>query len=110
MNDLKFVTLELFFESIILFLKNFGKFLQKPNRSLKNWPKPKLWSIHVFTHSYAFSPHIRLHVHSAECTVRLLNKQTRIIIHTILNLWETLGIEPLTSGLTSLYQTSSSTT
>ena len=28
-----------------------------------------------------------------------------IIIHTILNLWETPGIEPVTSGLTSVYQT-----
>ena len=39
-----------------------------------------------------------------------LIKQTGIIIHTILNLWETPGIEPVTSGLTSVYQTSSSTT
>ena len=39
-----------------------------------------------------------------------LIKQAGIIIHTILNLWETPGIELVTSGLTSLYQTSSSTT
>ena len=37
-----------------------------------------------------------------------LIKQTGIIIHTILNMWETLGIEPVTSGLTSVYQTRSS--
>ena len=36
--------------------------------------------------------------------------QVEIIIHTILNLWETPGIEPVTSGLTNGYQTSSSTT
>ena len=39
-----------------------------------------------------------------------LIKQAGIIIHTILNLWEAPGIEPVTSGLTSVYQTSSSTT
>ena len=41
-----------------------------------------------------------------------LIKQAGIIIHTILNFWETPGIEPVTSesGLTSIYQTSSSTT
>ena len=39
-----------------------------------------------------------------------LIKQAGIIIHAILNMWETLGIEPVTSGLTSVYQTSSSTT
>ena len=33
-----------------------------------------------------------------------LIKQAGIIIHTILNLWETPGIEPVTSGLTSVYQ------
>ena len=32
-----------------------------------------------------------------------LIKQAGIIIHTILNLWETPGIEPVTSGLTSVY-------
>ena len=37
-------------------------------------------------------------------------KQVGINIHTILNLWKTPGIEPVTSGLTSVYQTSSSTT
>ena len=47
------------------------------------------------------------------CTYILLSvplgcliKQTGIIIHTILNLWETLEIEPVTSGLTSVYRTS----
>ena len=39
-----------------------------------------------------------------------LIKQARIIIHTILNLWKTSGIEPLTSGLKSVYQSSSSNT
>ena len=39
-----------------------------------------------------------------------LIKQAVIIIHTILNLWETPGIVPVTSGLTSVYQASSSTT
>ena len=38
-----------------------------------------------------------------------LIKQAGIKIHTILNMWETLGIEPMTSGLTSLYHISSST-
>ena len=38
-----------------------------------------------------------------------LIKQTGIIIITILNLWETPGIEPVTSGLKSLSQTISST-
>ena len=38
-----------------------------------------------------------------------LIKQAGIIIHTILNMWETPGIEPVTSGLTSVYQISSST-
>ena len=38
-----------------------------------------------------------------------LIKQAGIIIHTILNLWETPEIEPVTSGLTSVYQTSTST-
>ena len=32
-----------------------------------------------------------------------------MIIHTILNMWETPGIEPVTSDLTSVYQISSST-
>ena len=39
-----------------------------------------------------------------------LIKQAGIIIHTILNMWETPGIEPVTSSLASVYQTSSSTT
>ena len=38
-----------------------------------------------------------------------LIKQAGIIIHTILNMWETPGIEPVTSGLTSVYQISSLT-
>ena len=38
-----------------------------------------------------------------------LIKQAGIIIHTILNMWETPGIEPVTSDLTSVYQISSST-
>ena len=38
-----------------------------------------------------------------------LIKQAGIIIHTILNMWETPGIEPVTSYLTSVYQISSST-
>ena len=38
-----------------------------------------------------------------------LIKQAGIIIHTILNMWETPGIEPVTSVLTSVYQISSST-
>ena len=38
-----------------------------------------------------------------------LIKQTGIIIHTILNMWETPGIEPATSDLTSVYKISSST-
>ena len=38
-----------------------------------------------------------------------LIKQAGINIHTILNMWETLGIEPVTSDLTSVYQISSST-
>ena len=38
-----------------------------------------------------------------------LIKQAGIIIHTILNMWETPGIEPATSDLTSVYQISSST-
>ena len=37
-----------------------------------------------------------------------LIKQAGIIIHTILNMWETPGIEPVTSDLTSVYQISSS--
>ena len=39
-----------------------------------------------------------------------LIKQAGIIIQTILNMWGTPGIEPVTSGLTSVYQISSSTT
>ena len=39
--------------------------------------------------------------------LRCLIKPAGIIIHTILNFWETTGIEPVTSGLTSLYQTNS---
>ena len=39
-----------------------------------------------------------------------LIKQAGIIIRTNLNLWETPGIEPVTSGLTSVYQPSSSST
>ena len=38
-----------------------------------------------------------------------LIKQAGIIIHTILNMWETPGIEPVTSDLTSVYQINSST-
>ena len=38
-----------------------------------------------------------------------LIKQAGINIHTILNMWETPGIEPVTSNLTSVYQISSST-
>ena len=38
-----------------------------------------------------------------------LIKQAGIIIHAILNMWETPGIEPVTSDLTSVYQISSST-
>ena len=38
-----------------------------------------------------------------------LIKQAGIIIHTILNMWVTPGIEPVTSDLTSVYQISSST-
>ena len=39
-------------------------------------------------------PGIRLHIHSAECIVRLLNQVgARIIIIAILNLWETPGIK-----------------
>ena len=38
-----------------------------------------------------------------------LIKQAGIIIRTVINLWETPGIEPVTSGLTSVLQTSSST-
>ena len=34
---------------------------------------------------------------------KLHSFQAGIIIHTILNLWETPGIEPVTSGLTSVY-------
>ena len=39
-----------------------------------------------------------------------LIKQAGIIIHTILNMWGTPGIEPVTTGLTSVYQISRSTT
>ena len=39
----------------------------------------------------------------------IIIKQAGIIIHTILNMWETPGIEPVTSDLTSVYQISSST-
>ena len=35
-----------------------------------------------------------------------LIKQAGLIIRTILNFWETLGIEPVTSGLSSVYQIS----
>ena len=38
-----------------------------------------------------------------------LIKQAGIIIHTILNMWETPEIDPVTSDLTSVYQISSST-
>ena len=38
-----------------------------------------------------------------------LIRQAGIIIHKILNMWESQGIEPVTSDLTSVYQISSST-
>ena len=60
------------------------------------------------THSYSFNPDICLHIHSACVPSGCLIKQAGIIIHTILNMWEAPGIEPVTSGLTSVYQTSSS--
>ena len=54
---------------------------------------------------------ICLHIHSnfGRCTVRFVN-QAGITISTILNWWETPGKDPVTSGLTSVYQSSSSTT
>ena len=63
----------------------------------------------MYTHSYSFNPQICLHIHSAECPLGCLIKQAGIIIHTILNFWETPGIEPVTPVLTSVYQTSSYT-
>ena len=39
----------------------------------------------------------------------LIKQAGIIIIHTILNMWETPGIEPVTSDLTSVYHISSST-
>ena len=45
-------------------------------------------------------PYIRLSV-----PLGCLIKQAGTMIHTILNMWKTPGIEPVTSGLTSVYQT-----
>ena len=62
------------------------------------------------THSYSFNPDICLHIHSAECTVRLLNQAGRNNYPYNPKFVETPGIEPVTFGLTSVNQTSSSTT
>ena len=61
-------------------------------------PPPPLTIIYVCTYIWLSVPLI--------CLI----KQARIIIHTVPNLWETPEIEPVTTGLTSVYQTSSSTT
>ena len=69
-------------------------------------------SFAVYSNSYSFNPEYMLvHTFEFRLSVKLgcLIKQAGIII---LNLWTTLplGIEPVTSGLTRVYQTSSSTT
>ena len=62
--------------------------------------KEEHYKLHSFNvHSYSFKPDTRSQVHSA-CFI----KQAGIIISTILNLWKTPGIEPVTSDLTSLYK------
>ena len=49
--------------------------------------------------------HSKLHSFNIRLSVPLgcLIKQPGIIIRTIINLWETPGIESVTSGLTSVY-------
>ena len=64
----------------------------------------------MYTHSSSFNTAVSLHIHSAECTVRLLNKEGRNNYPYNHKFVGTPGIEPVTSGLTSVYQTSSSTT
>ena len=46
----------------------------------------------MYIHSYLFNPDVRLLVNLAASTISLIN-QAGIIIRTILNLWETTGIE-----------------
>ena len=52
-----------------------------------------------------FTPDIFLHVIRLSVPLGYLIKQAGIIIRTILHLWETPGIEPVTSGLTSVEPT-----
>ena len=82
-------------------------------------PPPPLKDVHSKLHSFQASLCTLTATHLTliyVCTyIRLsvplgcLIKQAGIIIHTILNMWETPGIESVTSGLTSVYQISSST-
>ena len=79
----------------------------------------KIREVHSRLHSFQASPCTLTATHLAliyVCTYIRLSvplgcviKQAGIIIHTILNMWETPGIEPVTSDLTSVYQISSST-
>ena len=62
--------------------------------------RPRCVQCTLYTDSSSFNPDIHLHVHSAECLI----KHAGIIIHTILNFWETPGIKPVTSGLTAVYK------
>ena len=42
---------------------------------ITNYIRSRLFA--VYTHSYLFNPDICMHIHSAECTVRLLNQAGR---------------------------------
>ena len=84
-----------------------------------NWPITRIKEVHSKLHSFQATLCTLTATHLTliyVCTyIRLsvplgcLIKQAGIIIHTILNMWETPGIEPVTSDLTSVYQISSST-
>ena len=63
----------------------------------------------MYDHSYSFNTDICLHIHSAECTVRLLNQAGRNNYPYNPKYVGNTGIEPVTSDSTSVYQISSST-
>ena len=67
---------------------------------------PKLYlhpGFAVYTHSYSFHPHVRLHAHSAAWTVRLLHQAGRNKYTYNPNMWGTPGMEPVTTCLASVY-------
>ena len=52
----------------------------------------------MYIYSYSFNPDICLHVHLAECTVRLLNQGRRNNYPYNAKFVETPGVEPVTSS------------